>query len=137
MREFGIILAIIALAASTAAAEHEPSRALSPGGASYQSYCSGCHGQDARGTAAAPGIDLTRLASKYGQPLAGPRMLDHIGGRRPLRADWMRGTQVCGQGFLANLPPGLAAQLVRRGTAMEILRYLDGIQVVDATKTSG
>lgn len=136
MREVEIVLAALVFAVSAAATAEASGPAAPPGVASYQRHCSGCHGHDARGTAVAPGLDLTQLAAKYGRPLAGPELLDHLGGRRPLRADWTRGTQVCGQGFMRGLTPGLAAQLMRRGTAMEILRYLDEIQADVAGKTS-
>jgi len=136
MREIWTVLAAIVFAVSAAAAGEEAGPAASPGAASYQRHCFGCHGDDGRRMAAIPGLDLTRLAAKYGRPLAGQKLLDHLGGRRPLRADWTRDTQVCGQGFMGDLTPGLVAQLMRRGTAMEILRYLDEIQVDVVGKTS-
>ncbi|MBW2244776.1 MAG: hypothetical protein JRH01_22575 [Deltaproteobacteria bacterium] len=136
MHEIGIVFAALVFVVSVAATAEESGPAASPGAASYQRHCSGCHGHDGRRMAAIPGLDLTRLAAKYGRPLAGPELLDHLGGRRPLRADWTRDTQVCGQGFMGDLAPGLVAQLMRRGTAMEILRYLDTIQADVVGETS-
>jgi hypothetical protein len=127
MREIGCVLAALVLALSSGTLAGEAPRL--PGSDSYRLYCAGCHGYDGRGTPAAEGIDLTRLGEKYGQPLATPAMIDRLGARPPLHARWEDDTLICGEPFLRNLTPNLASGLLRRGTVMEALHYLDAIQV--------
>lgn len=127
MSRIGCVLAALVLALSPATLALDAPKL--PGLDSYRLYCAGCHGYDGRGTAAAEGIDLTRLGAKYGRPLATPAMLDRLGARPPRHARWDGNTRICGEAFLRNLNPSPGSALLRRATVMEALRYLDAIQV--------
>lgn len=98
---------------------------------SLELYCSKCHPVAGRGGARemeAP--DLALLSRRYGTPLPTVQLVDVI-----LPQAVPVGTPYCGKYVLPSHDRYVFADLARRGTILEILRYLDGIQGKDHAQT--
>lgn len=100
------------------------------GAASYRIYCAACHGPVGPRGQEFPGEapDLTRLAERYGTPLAQARLLERIGRRGPAGASFERDMSVCGTLLLRDVDPTAGLRAGRRGTALAILHYLERVQ---------
>jgi hypothetical protein len=122
------LLAIVWLLAgpwpATAAPDAAASRAL------YERHCAGCHAGGAtpgdlrhpRGPGCAP-PDLTRLRDAYGSPLPRAHLLHHV-----LDARRRGGARICGDHDLWWGDRGHDAALLRRGTVLVVLDYLESLQ---------
>jgi len=96
-----------------------------PGAESFTTYCSQCHPVAGRGGSLhveAP--DLALLSLEYGTPLPTVELLDVI-----LPEAVPVGTPYCGKFVLPDYRGHRFAELARRGTVLEILRFLDAMQV--------
>jgi hypothetical protein len=127
-----LALVLCGLALTAAPAAGAPVDAA-PGAEPYAAYCASCHGADGRGTGpraaalAEPPADLTRLAPRFGSPLARSALLaaileEHDRGR----------AEVCGDRAFDWLAPGAARSVQRRWILLSIAAWLDAQQEADA-----
>ncbi len=118
---------------SAVAQEEEPPAAS--GRALYLQYCSACHGMEGKGDGPVAQAlkekpaDLTQLAATRGGVFPRPALQRIIDGRDVAVAHGTREMPVWGQRFGEALPPGTAAETVRRGTTQLLVDYLATIQV--------
>lgn len=148
-----LVAAVAVLAPSTAGAAsqagppappEEPSKRPATdydGSDPYQRYCASCHGIEGdgkgpmAGVMAKPPTDLSRLASRFGTPLAREPLAEVIDGRKMRRSHgtidmpvW--GTRLYGGAGSGSLPRETdPLEMARRGTILRIIDYLQSIQV--------
>jgi hypothetical protein len=121
------VLAVAALGvadeARAADGQEHPSRAL------YQAYCAACHGGLGEEVAAYPrsrrsaAPDLRQLESVHGAPLPRAALVHFV--LDPQRTGVAR---VCSEHPFAWAAPGLGPWSMRRGTVLNVLRYLETLQ---------
>lgn len=125
----GLATIFVALATSvcvgTGTAEGE-ARADDPiaGAESFATYCGHCHPVAGRGGALhVEPPDLALLSLEYGTPLPTVELLEVI-----LPEAVPVGTPYCGKFVLPDYRRHRFAEVARRGTVLEILRFLDAVQ---------
>jgi len=101
----------------------------------FERYCSSCHGTDAKGDGPLANLltekpaDLTQLAKENQGKFPGIKVMHQIDGRDTVRAHGTSDMPVWGESFKAagttSSPTGESAV---RGTAQEIVRYIESIQ---------
>jgi mono/diheme cytochrome c family protein len=101
----------------------------------FERYCSSCHGTDAKGDGPLANLltekpaDLTQLAKENGGKFPGIKVMRQIDGRDTVRAHGTSDMPVWGESFKAagtrSSPTGESAT---RGTAQEIVRYIQSVQ---------
>ncbi len=128
----GTLLLALALGAS-ASADAAPDGLEPHGRALYRAYCEACHG-----SLADPGAvgrvatkrgappDLTRLAERHGTNLPKAKLVHEAMG-----ASRAGHTSICGERIFAKLPAASAAELMKRGTLLTVLYYLETVQRTD------
>ncbi|MEB2343477.1 MAG: cytochrome c [Deltaproteobacteria bacterium] len=146
MRPWLLALGLAAAAACAPGPEREPREAdpapgsaqdpvLESGADLYARYCASCHGASARGDGPAgassspPPSDLTRLATRWGDPLERERLADFLDGRGAPRAHGTSGMPVWGEQLYAGeRAESPAREAARRGTMLLIVEYLQTLQ---------
>lgn len=146
MRPLLLALGLAAAAACAHGPAREPREAgpapgaaqdpvLESGADLYAGYCASCHGVSARGDGPAgagmrpPPSDLTRLATKWGDPLDRERLADFLDGRGAPRAHGTSDMPVWGtQLYAGERAESPAREAARRGTILLIVEYLQTLQ---------
>lgn len=126
MRMISIALWMVAVATSALAA---PPERASPGKNVLELYCTSCHALGGVGGGQArPGTnppDLALLGQAFGRPLPKVRLLRRIAPPPHLP----RTVFACGDPILKHNEQERFAFVARRGTVLEILLRLDGLQL--------
>ena len=110
------------------------SSAQQTGKAMFERYCSSCHGTDAKGDGPLANLlitkpaDLTQLAKQNGGTFPGVKVMRAIDGRDEVRAHGTSDMPVWGERFKAESPPVHTRETAVRGTAQEIVQYIQSIQ---------
>ena len=111
------------------------SSAQEAGKATFERYCSSCHGTDAKGDGplanllTAKPVDLTQLAKQNGGTFPGVKTMRAIDGRDEVRAHGTSDMPVWGQRFKAETAAvAHTREAAVRGKAQEIVLYIQSIQ---------
>jgi mono/diheme cytochrome c family protein len=118
---------------SVVTAESGPGRVL------YLTYCESCHGAGGAGDGpvaamlSTPPADLTKLWERYGTPLDGGRLAEHIDGRGMLFMH-SREMPVWGREFFKDADPeGPNIEALKEHLIDVLIQYLEGLQTKQRT----
>lgn len=104
------------------------------GKATFERYCSSCHGTDAKGDGPLANLltkkpaDLTQLARQNGGTFPGVKVMRAIDGREEVRAHGTSDMPVWGERFKAESAAVHTRETAVRGRAQEIVQYIQTIQ---------
>ena len=130
MSRFSFVLAVVTFVCVLPGG----SSAQQTGKAMFERYCSSCHGTDAKGDGPLANLlitkpaDLTQLAKQNGGTFPGVKVMRAIDGRDEVRAHGTSDMPVWGERFKAESPPVQTRETAVRGTAQEIVQYIQSIQ---------
>ncbi len=134
MRSSPALLLVVAAACAAWAADRpaRDSAAATAGMATFKTYCSSCHGREARGDGPLAGElrfappDLTRLAKRNGGTFDAAKVAKTIDGRQPPKGHGGPDMPVWGDAFLQSREGYDAAKVKQK--IDEIVQYLASLQ---------
>jgi mono/diheme cytochrome c family protein len=126
-------MVLLGVTAGTGLAQQE--EVAKAGRPAYEQYCAVCHGREGKGDGGAASVltvkpaDLTQLSKKNNGTFPFWRVYGVIDGREEVKGHGTREMPIWGQEFRMQAGSSAMAQSQVRGRILELVYYLESIQV--------